>query len=280
MKVKRYRDPVEFAGRVLPFLLGEEAVNNWAVGFLSDVVGGIRKPVVEKLLLCAVEEDDGRVIGTGVSTGESLVLSRMEREGIHALIEFLEIEKVELPGASGLREIVRAFANEWGERRGVGVKIRLQMELMRLERVNPPTGVPGELRLAGMGEFSVGSQWAEGFCRELGMATEGIRASVRQRIERKRLFVWCDPEPVSMAALAGPTPNGVRVNLVYTPPENRRRGYARACVAGLSQKMLDEGKKFVFLYVETANATTNRLYREIGYESLCEWEDWKFGQSG
>ena len=46
-----------------------------------------------------------------------------------------------------------------------------------------------------------------------------------------------------MAASAGKTPNGVRVNNVYTPPPLRGRGYASACVAHLSQELLDEVNK-------------------------------------
>ncbi len=30
-----------------------------------------------------------------------------------------------------------------------------------------------------------------------------------------------------------------RINLAYTPPEYRRKGYATACVTALSQKLLD-----------------------------------------
>jgi predicted GNAT family acetyltransferase len=42
--------------------------------------------------------------------------------------------------------------------------------------------------------------------------------------------------------------------------------------------MLDSGKKFVFLYVDADNPMTNRLYSAIGYEAVCDWEDWRFEQ--
>jgi predicted GNAT family acetyltransferase len=28
--------------------------------------------------------------------------------------------------------------------------------------------------------------------------------------------------------------------------------------------------------VDAENPVTKRLYREIGFEEICEWEDWKF----
>ena len=52
------------------------------------------------------------------------------------------------------------------------------------------------------------------------------------------LFVWDRAGPVSMASAAGPTPNGIRVNGVYTPPEHRGRGYATVCVAACQTSVL------------------------------------------
>ena len=75
---------------------------------------------------------------------------------------------------------------------------------------------------------------------------------------------------VSMAGFAGPTPNGIRVAWVYTPPDNRGKGFAGACVAALSQKLLDEGRKFCFLYTDLANPISNHVYQRIGYEPVTD----------
>jgi len=82
--------------------------------------------------------------------------------------------------------------------------------------------------------------------------------------------VWRDSQPVSMAAWAGQTPRGVRVNMVYTPPELRRRGYASAAVSALTKKLLDAGRKFVFLFTDLSNPTSNSIYRKMGYEAVCD----------
>jgi hypothetical protein len=49
-------------------------------------------------------------------------------------------------------------------------------------------------------------------------------------------FLWEQNGPVSLAGFTGPTPNGIRIGPVYTPPAHRRRGYASALVAALSQQ--------------------------------------------
>src|SRR5262249_59329939 len=48
--------------------------------------------------------------------------------------------------------------------------------------------------------------------------------------EQGGLFLWDDGGPVALAGFTGRTANGVRVGPVYTPPEQRRRGYATAAV--------------------------------------------------
>ncbi|MGH2521912.1 MAG: GNAT family N-acetyltransferase [Anaerolineales bacterium] len=94
--------------------------------------------------------------------------------------------------------------------------------------------------------------------------------------ETRGIYFWEDPHPVSMAGYGGPTPNGIRVGPVYTPPEQRRKGYASACVAALSQLMLDRGRKYCFLFTDLANPTSNHIYQQIGYEPVCDVDEYKF----
>ena len=56
-------------------------------------------------------------------------------------------------------------------------------------------------------------------------------------------------------------------------PEFRGRGYASNCVAALTQKMLDQGRKFCFLYTDLSNPTSNKIYQQIGYRPVCDWMD-------
>jgi predicted GNAT family acetyltransferase len=85
------------------------------------------------------------------------------------------------------------------------------------------------------------------------------------------LRIWdVDGQPVSMVAYSGPTPNGIRIGSVYTPPEQRKQGYASALTAEVSQYLLDQGHKFVFLFTDLLNPTSNHIYQEIGYKPVCD----------
>jgi predicted GNAT family acetyltransferase len=93
----------------------------------------------------------------------------------------------------------------------------------------------------------------------------------------RSLYAWdVDGELVSLAGVTGPTPNGIRVGPVYTPPEHRGRGYASALVAQVSQAQLDNGRRFVFLFTDAANATANRIYQAIGYELAGDIDEYVY----
>src|SRR6185312_3434275 len=91
-------------------------------------------------------------------------------------------------------------------------------------------------------------------------------------------YLWEDGAPVSLAACGGPTPRGIRIGPVYTPPARRGWGYARACVAAVSQTMLDDGRRFCFLFADRGNPTVNRLYPAIGYLPAGDAEEVAFGR--
>lgn len=61
-----------------------------------------------------------------------------------------------------------------------------------------------------------------------------------------------------------------RVSLVYTPPEQRRRGYAAALVAAVGAGELAAGATACMLFTETANPTSNGVYHRIGYRLVGE----------
>ena len=67
----------------------------------------------------------------------------------------------------------------------------------------------------------------------------------------------------------------VRVAGVYTPPGQRGRGYAEACVHALSQHLRDSGYRAA-LYTDLANPTSNSIYRRIGYRAVAEVLRYRF----
>jgi predicted GNAT family acetyltransferase len=133
----------------------------------------------------------------------------------------------------------------------------------------PPAGVPGLRRRAGPGDAGLLRSWAGAFGDETGTGHPG-EDLVGPRLAAGRLHVWEDGAAVvSMAAVTAAFGGVSRVQLVYTPPERRGRGYAAALVADLTAAEVAAGHRCM-LYTDLANPTSNGVYRRVGYEWVGE----------
>ncbi|HET8631377.1 MAG TPA: GNAT family N-acetyltransferase, partial [Thermomicrobiales bacterium] len=139
--------------------------------------------------------------------------------------------------------------------------------------------VPGDLRPATAADRGVVGAWLAALNRELGDDETRLaarRAEAEHPTPASGLYLWHDGQPVSMAGYSGPTPNGIRVGSVYTPPEQRGKGYARACVATLSRLLLEGGRRYCFLSTDQRNPITNHLYQAVGYRPVYDVEEYWF----
>ena len=150
----------------------------------------------------------------------------------------------------------------------------MPQRIYRLDAVTPPEATTGAMRTARSDEVELAVAWGRGFAEDAGTAFATSRETVEAWVSRGELFVWeVEGEPRSIAVAQGRTPRGVRIGYVYTPPEHRRRGYATALVARLSQRVLDEGRAFCVLYTDRTNPTSNAIYRRVGYEPVQDVRD-------
>ena len=142
--------------------------------------------------------------------------------------------------------------------------------------------MPGRLRPAQTADRELLARWWVGFVEEADpqpVSIEAAQAAIDARLSTRSpiVFVWeVDGDAVSMASARGKTSHGIRIGGVYTPPEYRRRGYASACVASLSQRLLDEGRDFCYLFTDARNPTSNRIYQAVGYELVCSVTELRF----
>jgi predicted GNAT family acetyltransferase len=67
-----------------------------------------------------------------------------------------------------------------------------------------------------------------------------------------------------------------RIGPVYTPPALRRRGYASTAVAALSRRQFDDGARRIVLFTDLANPTSNKIYAQVGYRRLADYEEHAF----
>lgn len=176
-----------------------------------------------------------------------------------------------IPAVLGREAVADAVAGAWVERVGGSRSPGMRQRIHRLDEVTPPEGVRGRLRLASPGDVELAVEWGRGFAEDADVPFPTPRESVRRWIEGGALFLWeADGRPVSITVASGRTPHGVRVGYVYTPPPLRRSGYATACVAAVSQRLLDDGYDFCILYTDVDNPTSNAICARIGYKPVAD----------
>jgi predicted GNAT family acetyltransferase len=218
-------------------------------------------------------EDAGATRGAAVRTPpHNLVLARPQDDlALEALASRIDDE---IPGVIAALPEVERFAAHWAELRGGKPAVRRSQGIFQLDRVEPVWGVTGHMRPAETVDRPLLIEWWRAFAEEALGERPTEAAAVHQidhRLEAGEagIVLWEDREPNSFAAYGNPTPNGIRIGPVYTPPERRRRGYASALVAALSERLLRK-RRFCFLYTDLANPTSNKIYEQIGYRRICD----------
>ena len=277
MDVRRLDDPVAFLEAAGPLLLEDEARHNLILG----IVGTLRDhpKVYPEHFLWLAEEDV--VHGAAVRTPPyKLALARPQSpEALEALAHGIGGD---LPGVVGAQPEVECFARAWAARTGATPRVVRVQGVFRLDRVEPVSHVQGHMRDATAEDRPLLIAWWDAFMEEaLGEGAVGLgsETAVDHRLEAESagIVLWNDgEEPVSLAAYGNPTPNGVRIGPVYTPPDRRRNGYASALTAALSERLLG-AYRFCFLFTDLANPTANRIYEQIGYRRVCEAAEIAFG---
>lgn len=272
MEVVQLADPAEFLERSGPLLLADEARHNLILG----LAGTLRdQPARYPEFVLVLVEDEGAVVAAALRTlPYRLVLARPTHSGaLTVLAAALE----DLPGVVGGVPEASEFADAWTARTGGVARVESRQGVYKLERVLPPRPTTGASRPAVEADRELLLPWLRAFGVEaLGEAAtdEELQRVIDMRVVGLRDYgfvLWEDDgRPVSVTGFGSPTPSGIRIGPVYTPPELRGRGYASALVAQVSQAHLDAGRRFCFLYTDLANPTSNRIYVDLGYERVCD----------
>jgi uncharacterized protein len=259
--------------RELGDLLGEdEARHNLAFGILATARA---HPDVYPELQGWIVREGGLVVGGAIRTPPHnlVVLRPTDARALPALAGVIDDE---LPGVIAAVPEIDDFAAAWAERHGLAAVPRFDQRIYALRTLVPPAPVSGAMRLAESTDRELALSWVRAFASEVlhgGEDDARLERSVHARLGSTQagLALWeIDGRPVSLAGFGGPTPSGIRIGPVYTPPVLRRRGYGTAVTAAASQMLLERGHRFCFLYTDLANPTSNAIYMRIGYEPVCD----------
>jgi predicted GNAT family acetyltransferase len=279
----RFSDPTVFFEAAGPFLLEHEAAHCRTLGICAGLIAHPEELMPTTYL--AVAEAGRAVAAVAICTPpHHLVLGHTRTpEAIALIADDVRQVHPDLPGVQGPPGVSRAFAEAWHRLTGRGARLAMAQRIYALTTVSPVSGVPGSLRHATRADRGLLLEWVRAFLTEAFPDPElgGVERSVDARLSSPvgGIYLWEDAGPVSLVGFSGPTPHGIRIGPVYTPPEHRRKGYASAAVAAVSQLLLDAGRQVVFLFTDLANPTSNRIYQAIGYRPVADVDDYRFGDA-
>jgi len=260
----------------------QEATNNLILGILSAIIAGGYANTTP-YLACVEDNDDIVLVALRTPPHNILLSTAKTLDSIPVIVQHLYQTYTTLPGLSAVDEMADRFVAEWQNTSGQSHQLKMHQGIYQLETIQPIPLPQGELHPVRDVDEAIIIEWFQTFMSGISgvvspkVAEANFRKITQQPANQAGLYVWMvDGEPVTMAAYLGGTPNGYRVSYVYTPPVHRRNGYATACTAGVSQRALDMGATYCFLYTDLSNPTSNHIYQVIGYEWVCSVKQYRF----
>ncbi|NLC13710.1 MAG: GNAT family N-acetyltransferase, partial [Chloroflexi bacterium] len=165
-----------------------------------------------------------------------------------------------LSGVNGVTDASDAFAQIWRKKTGHEVRLLKTLRAYELRNVQDLDYLVGKIRVAEERDAQKAADMLSAMQEELKL--EGSNSATFEgaliSIHLKRTFFWVvDGEVVSTTISVRPQIKGICISGVYTPPEHRQRGYARALVAQVSKEMLSRGFELTNLFTDLSNPTSN-----------------------
>lgn len=271
-KILFSEDPAFVLDRAGAFLASQPILHNLILTILQARVAK-RDP---GRYWMAVQQDD--IVGVVLQSPLTFpaTLTPMEPTVVAAMVDAIAEAGISLPGITGDAATAAGFAGQWSEHRKSAATPFQGNRLYELWQIGKAPQIEGTLRHAGPKDHSLMIRWQRAFQDETGEHGDDTELRVNTWLASGQLWLWDrGGDPVSMAVSREPTLDVVRVSNVYTPPEERNHGYAAACVYALSKLMQDAGHRCI-LYTDLANATSNSIYRRIGYRVVSEGLRYRF----
>jgi uncharacterized protein len=272
IKIVFSEDPAPILSRAGQFLASEPVLHNLILTLLR---ARIAHPEPGRYWV-AMERD--KAVGVILQSPLTFpaILTPMESHVVAAMVDAIAEAGVPLPGVNGDAATAASFAGQWTERCKSEATPFQGMRLYELLEVGEAPCVEGTLRQAVESDRSLMIHWTRAFQTEVGEPADDIELHVERGLAAGQLWLWDDRETVSMAVSREPIEGVVRVSGVYTPPDQRKRGYAAACVHALSKHLRDAAYRCI-LYTDLGNPTSNSIYRRIGYRAVAEGLRYRFG---
>ncbi|MDR7172048.1 GNAT superfamily N-acetyltransferase [Nocardia kruczakiae] len=273
MRIELTTDPFELHARAGHCLAREPLRHTVIATMVRNGVAGAMTIEPVFAMVC----DGDAVVGVAIDTpGYGAYLGDMPAPALPGVAAALFDRDPAVVAVEGGPDSASEFALHWQRLSGNAFRLQWTTRLYRLGELRVPA-VPGIARRAGESDTEVCVHLAERMRREEDIGPDP--RTVPDRIAAGQWWLWEDAGvPVSVVAHQRRAYGWTRIGPVYTPPEFRRRGYAAAATAQVSKVLRDSGSH-VCLFADLANPTSNKIYRDIGFEPVGDFPRFVFDPS-
>ena len=285
MELKVFADAEQFLDLAGDDLRRQEVVNNLILGVATQLAEQPPLWLTGEPYFAAVYGSQG-FSAAGMHTPPfGLVLAvggNQPEEGVAVIARNLMRRGRSLPDVNGPKPYPFIFSRLWTKLGGGSIRLEMAQRAYELREVEKPSEVEGVFRAADEKDVALLANWMTAFSGEVfGEDTEPAKMAEMSRayIDDGSCYLWqSEGKIVSMAIRTYTTERGATISYVYTPPDERRKGYASAVVAELSQKCLNDGYAFCMLFTDLSNPTSNEIYMRIGYKTVMDFDKYKLSR--
>ncbi len=249
----------------------------------GEVAAGVEQPAHDWWL--SVHDAVGAVVGAGMRTSRGALrppfLLPMPDEAALSLAQVLLRRGEEVWAVNGALPAAHVCAEELARITGHRVQVGQHTRLFELKELVRPSPVSGRLIAASEADLELTTAWFAAFFgdadeqagRFRGESAQAApdRGALLSRLRAGLVWFWTDEAgtPVHMTAANPPAYGVARIGPVYTPPEERRRGWASNAVAEVSRRLESDGTR-VCLFTDQDNPTSNGIYTALGYRPVTD----------
>ena len=260
-------DVEEYAAAALPLLASDPAHFTVALTSLAQVRSA-RAAVPGRW---AWWTEQGEVRGAAALTPPFAVdLAQVPEVALPALLDGLATGEPQPDAFFGPTGVAVQAAALWTARHGGRAVLRMAQRLHVLDTLLPPADPGGAARTATEADTDLVTGWLGDFVDEAGTERHDLRGLATYRIVDGGVLIWEDDagEPVAMASRNRIVAGMARVGPVWTVVPQRRRGYAAAVTAAVTEASLAAGATTAVLFTDLTNPTSNGIYRRLGYRPV------------
>lgn len=275
MEFKKYDNPEEFVKENEKFILEKEWLNNLMAGNYKDAV---KDGIDENWLLARVTEGEKTELVMLLRKPWKLLMYSPTNNKSEELYRFAaeELYKVDpsLEGVNTETEVSQIFAREFCKIAGKEPKVRLGMRILVLGKLKEGTLRDDVVfRKATEEDKDILNEYRRRFSEEAlneNLSQEELEEIFYRNLERGSYVLEKDGKIVATAVTNRHLSKGKSVGSVFTPKEERGKGYAYNVVYRLSKELLDSGLEYCVLFTDDSNPISNHVYEKIGYEKRAE----------